>query len=420
MSERIACDVLVVGGGPAGLGAALGAARCGSVVVLLEKNGFLGGLATAGQVGTICGLPPPEGTIATPFSSLGFVRAWVDSLARASGTQVARMPGGLSILPFHPWDFQRLADDLVSRPADLLPVLHAVLISVTVDSGHAVGAEALVSGRMVTLRTKSLVDCTGMATAVHLAGGGIVEEDSPQPSGVIFSMEGVAETLQDLGVRLSSLREISRAGQTGRLSPTCASASFVPGSIRDNRVDIKLSLIPGPEVTHWQRITQMEISARREVEELRRFLTTELPPFRHSHLGRMATQVGVRIPRRALGRRTLSETDVLDCGKFDDGVAWGTWPVEEWDPEGRPHITHLCNGEYYEIPVGCLHSADLENVWMAGRCMSAGNRALASARVIGTALNTGWAAGIAAAFQAGEKPLTEAVECARGHFGGDP
>ncbi|MGB2987371.1 MAG: FAD-dependent oxidoreductase, partial [Phycisphaerae bacterium] len=223
--------------------------------------------------------------------------------------------------------------------------------------------------------------------------------------------------------RLSTLREIHRAATAGRLSPDCATASFVPGSLREGRVDIKLSLGASrlgwhgqntPSNTPWRQMTELEVRARRQVQELADFMRQELPAFHKARLGRMFTQVGPRTGRRAQGRATLSETDVLDCRKSEDGVAWGTWPVEVWEQEASPRLTRLPEGEYYEIPLGCLQAADCECVWMAGRCLSAAPHALASARVIGTAMSTGWAAGAAAAHQASGRPLADAIVFLRG------
>ena len=422
--EPIRCDVLVVGGGSAGIAAAVSAARFGARVTLLEKYGLLGGLATTAQVGTLCGLPPDTLATGRSFTGIPFVREWIDALAEASGTQITDVPGGLRVLPFDSWAFRCLADELVAGQSEVTPLLHATLTSATVGRvcrapgtgrpGGIIQARALIWNRLISLEAKAMVDCTGEATAIHLAEGKVVEDRAPQPPGVVFTVAGAEETLQELGARLSTLREIHRAATAGRLSPDCATASFVPGSLREGHVAIKLSLPHAPSNTPWRQITEWEVRARRRVQELADFLRQELPAFHKARLGRMFTQVGPRTGRHAQGRATLSETDVLDCRKYEDGVAWGTWPVEVWGQEASPRLTRLPEGEYYEIPLGCLQAADCECVWMAGRCLSAAPQALASARVIGTAMSTGWAAGAAAAHQASGRPLADAIAFLRG------
>ena len=112
----------------------------------------------------------------------------------------------------------------------------------------------------------------------------------------------------------------------------------------------------------------------------------------------MAPQVGVRESRRVIGRYQLTRQDVLTGRKFDDAVARACWPIELWQ-EGHLGATYeyLEDGQTYEIPLRSLQARDVENLFIAGRCMSATHEALGSARVIGTCLATGDAVGAAAA-----------------------
>jgi hypothetical protein len=111
-----------------------------------------------------------------------------------------------------------------------------------------------------------------------------------------------------------------------------------------------------------------------------------------------APQVGVRETRRLAGRYRLTRDDVLSARVFDDAVARGSWPIELWQ-DGQPGATYeyLPDGRAYDIPLRCLQARDVANLFMAGRCISASREALGSARVIGTCLATGHAAGTAAA-----------------------
>ena len=166
---------------------------------------------------------------------------------------------------------------------------------------------------------------------------------------------------------------------------------------------MKLAL-PVPAKDDWNAMTALEARGRELVEQLARFLTRETSAFEGARLSRTASQVGIRVGNRVRGLSTLTEQDVLHCNKFSDGVACGAWPTEVWSEGRRPEIGLLPEGEHYEIPVGCLIVEGLGNVFAAGRCISAEPRALASARVIGTALATGWAAGTVAARRAGTVP----------------
>jgi len=113
------------------------------------------------------------------------------------------------------------------------------------------------------------------------------------------------------------------------------------------------------------------------------------------------------------GRAKLANEDVLGGRKSDLGIARGCWPMERWTNGARPEVTFFGERDYYEIPLDCLRPATLDNLFTAGRCFSASAGAMTSARVIGTALATGWAAGTAAAFCALDQPLDQAVETIR-------
>ena len=414
MTDSLSCDVLVVGAGAAGMSAASAAAASGANVVLLERYGFLGGLATAARVGTICGLPADADPRMETRGCFPFVRGWLDSLARSSRTECIRLPGELTVLPYDSWAFRRLADDRVAATEGLTPLLHATLVDVNVRGEGDIEARALVWDRLLGLHARSLIDCSGSATAVRLAGGPVTETTPSQAAGVVFSMEGLASGLDELSVRLSVLRRVGRAVDEGNLSKACASASFVPGSTHDQRVDIKLALDPRPVCETWLRMSKLEIEARRAVGELSAFLVAEIAAFRPAHVGRVAAQVGIRADGLVRGRKVLSQDDVLQGTCFDDGVAWGTWPIEEWSASGSPRLSRLRADGCYEIPLRCMQVDGLDDVWVAGRCLAADSRALASARVIGTALQTGWAAGSAAADRALGRPEHETIARLRG------
>jgi hypothetical protein len=123
-----------------------------------------------------------------------------------------------------------------------------------------------------------------------------------------------------------------------------------------------------------------------------------LPAFARAFLSHVAPQVGVRETRRVIGRYQLTRDDVLSGRKFEDAVARASWPIELWE-EGRlgAMYEYLEDGQTYDIPLRSLHARDVDNLFVAGRCMSATHEALGSARVIGTCLAAGEAVGRAAA-----------------------
>jgi hypothetical protein len=105
----------------------------------------------------------------------------------------------------------------------------------------------------------------------------------------------------------------------------------------------------------------------------------------------------------------LDETDVLKASKFDDAIANSSWPVEEWMLDKRVKMSYLPPGAYYQVPAGCLISNTAGNLFFAGRNISATDAAIASARVMGVCLQTGYAAGVLAATQLQQVPMQQAI-----------
>jgi len=409
MQEKVKCDVLVAGGGPAGIAAGISAARSGARVVLIERYGFLGGMATAAMVGTICGLYVRNDGGKAVYAVGGFPRQWAERLSAASFSKPIALGNGQHVLPFDPWSFRRLADDALRQTNGLKVALHATLTHVRMTAHNGVEAEALVWDRPVTFDAAAIVDCTGEAVAVRLAGGALHEESTGQTPATVFVIEGASREFGRRGARLAALRHIQRACEKGFLSPDCSRVSFLPSPSGGGKVIVKMG-VSWLEGGDWTRMARLEMNARKQIEEMCGFLKKNLAAFKNSYLSNAASQIGIRTGGRARGQVTLTESDVTDCRKWPDAVARGAWPIEEWGDALHPQMTRLPEGEWYDIPAGCLTLEHPDNVFVAGRCISATEKALASARVIATAMGTGWAAGKLASFRALGRDRSAAIE----------
>ena len=413
-AATISCDVLVVGGGAAGVAAAVAAGRAGAQVVLLERYGFLGGLATAAQVGTICGLylrdtAHPK---ATPVAG-GFIMEFAGRLERAAGASRIRLNNGLWVLPYPPPVFASLADALVSESEQVSVMLHTTVAEAQAEGPRLVEVRALAWNEPVALRPRAVVDCSGEATAAALAGAGVENGAGDQVPSLVFVMENVDPGLAERGL-LEVRRELRQAVEQGSLPALCERLALVPGTGADGHLALKINLAPASsDLPLWQQMTAWERQARALVDELQRFLIANTACCRNARLSSVAPQLGIRSGRRIRGRATLADRDVLDARKSSQGIARGCWPMERWGNAPRPEMTFFNEGDYYETPLDCLRPVELDNVLVAGRCFSAAAGAMTSARVIGTALATGWAAGTAAAFQALGRPLDDAVATLR-------
>jgi hypothetical protein len=396
-------DVVVAGGGPAGLGAALAAARAGARVVLCERYGFLGGNLTVAKVGTICGLYVADSADQPQFDFVvgGIAREFAGALARA-GQGVGPVPfKETAVFLYVPWAAKRLADHLVIEEERIDVLLHALVSDVVVDDDllRAVILATKRGPRAVT--GKVFVDCTGDADVAAFAG--VPTELGPpghrQFGSMQFVMQHVDATAAMAAVPiLGELiaehgAHLSRDG--GAIIPTFRAGEFVGAMTRVRNPD------GSPiDVTDVRQATWGELEGRRLAEEAADFLREHVPGFADAFLDDTATTLGVRETRRVLGDYVLTGHDVACGATFDDSIARGAWP-REYHVRGR--TTEYCflpAGVAYQVPYRSLHPCGVSNLLAAGRCLSADHDALASIRVMGPSLALGQAAGTAAALAA--------------------
>ena len=414
----VRCDVLVIGGGAAGIAAAIAAGRAGARTVLLERYGFLGGLASAAWVGTICGLylRDTAGAEAVPVSG-GFAQEFAARLQKMSGAKPMRVESGLWVLPYQPVNFAQVADAMAGEEKNVTVVLHATVAEAQAQNGRLQRVRALAWNEPLAISPAAVVDCTGEATAAALAGAPAEDGGTDQATALVFVLENVDPALAQRGL-LEVRRELRRAVENKILPPICERLSLIPGSAVQGRMAFKLSLFPAtPGRPLWEQVTNWERESRALLEPLRKFLAENVPACREARLHSVAPQLGVRSGRRVLGRARLADADVLGVKKSPQGIARGAWPMERWTSSPRPEMTYFAERDYYDIPLDCLRAKELDNVFVAGRCLSAETGAMTSARVIGTALATGWAAGTAAAFQAAGKAMEAAIKETRKDLG---
>jgi hypothetical protein len=418
-SSAISCDVLVIGGGAAGIGAAAAAGRGGAKVVLLERYGFLGGLATTAQVGTICGLylRDATGAEAVPVGG-GFANEFASRLQTAAGTKPLRVDPGLWVLPYSPPAFARVADKMVNDAGNVTLILHATVAEARAEGRRLNEVRALAWNEPLLFHPAAVVDCTGEATAAALAGANAENGATDQSPALVFVLENVDPALAERGL-LEVRRELRRGVQGGSLPALCERISVVPGTGSNGRFSFKLSLTAADaDSPLWRQVTDWEREARALLDPLARFLIENVAACRNARLDSVAPQLGVRSGRRLLGRARLADADVLGARKSPLGIARGCWPMERWGNGPKPEMTYFAERDYYDISLDCLRPVEFDNVLVAGRCLSAETGAMTSARVIGTAMATGWAAGTAAEFLASGRPLDDAVALVRKQMNG--
>jgi hypothetical protein len=389
-------DVVVIGGGAAGLAAAVGAARAGARTRLVERYGFLGGMATAGMVGTVCGLYR-SGPGGPPALLNDGIAGEVAAGLLARGSRPLRR-GRTVVLPYVPLEFATLADELGAREPSLEVSLHTTCAGVA-TSGPRITGVRLVSWRGIEeVEARAVVDTSGDAIVAWLAG--VSTDTTPaaerQLSSLVFVLQGVAPDAVGGPRTVAVLRRLADGERAGTLVRGGAQASF-RASGRPGEVLVKLALDALGDAA-VDDLGQAERVGRTRVAAVAAFLRAHVAGFGGAFVSHVAPQIGVRETRRIVGRAALERDYVLGARKAPDGVARAAWPIELWQPGADgPRYEYVPDGDHYDVPRGCLESRDCDNLLAAGRCMSATHDAMGSARVIGTCLATGEAAGRLAA-----------------------
>lgn len=401
-------DVLVIGGGPAGISASIAAARSGARTLLVEKYGFLGGLATAGMVGAFCGFftaGPREKTIVG-----GIARQLLDRLKARRGLAekgAIRGGSGLAIYQYNPEVLKYVAEEAVTQ-AGVEILFHTLVVDVFWKTkGTLLGVVIENKSGRSGLLGKTIIDTTGDGDVAWKAGAPYEIGDgkgSGQMMTTIFRL---------INVDLDKARELDHQALHGKIGQALQKKEFtfsrrdgvIYPSIPSGMVQLNITGIPGLNGTDAHQLTRAEIEGRRQVFEYLSFLKKYQPGFEQAEVCSIATQVGVRETRRIFGEYILKEDEVLSGRKFEDGIALGAWPLEFHDPKkAKINWKYLeKEDDYYSIPMGCLIPKNVHNLLVAGRCISTTHMAQASTRVIGPAFAMGEAAGILAVQSAASK-----------------
>ncbi len=392
--REIHADVLVVGGGAAGVAAAVGAARRAGTVVLIERYGFLGGLATAAMVGTVCGMYYRDESDQRRRCYGGFPAEFSEMLVTGSETKPVDFGKGLTFLPYRPFVFRMCCDTVIGR-AGVALLLGCTAVDVDIHDGKILAVHCLQQQRSITIYPAAVVDCSGDACMTVLAAGRLLPEEPRQAAATVFAIAGI-QPIPTESLRFLVIREVKRAARQGTLPPECERLYMIPGLHRNGCAYFKLGL-PAPSGDTGHDYTELERCARERIASITACLRRQAAVFADAFVGDVAAQIGIRTGSRPVGCTTVEEDDITNCRKYDDGVAIGVWPMERWDDDGTLTMTYFAENDHYDIRAGALMSADYSNLYFGGRMISASEAAIASARVIGTCLGTGWAAGCLAA-----------------------
>ncbi len=390
-------DVLVVGGGPAGVAAARAAAQRGAKVTLVERYGFLGGSLAASLVGTLGGLFVRDGE-EIDYLVGGIARECAETL-KERGLAFGPVPWEqTAVLPHVPWGVKDLFDQWVSERENIELRLHTQLVGCDVQDSAIKKVTLLDKSGIVELESKIYVDASGDGDLAFKAGARM--EGSPvQFPSMNFYMANV-NLGEALAAGLATLQSlIKEAIEKGEYDLPRAGGAVIP-TMRPGEVIVAMGRIAinskPVNCADPRELTYAELEGRRQAKLLAEFLREKMPGFSQAYLMDTPAQVGVRSTRRLVGRHVLTGEEVLKGARFEDAICRSAWPVE-MHAEGKGTVLEFLQpGEFYQIPYRSLLPQEIRNLLVVGRCLSATPEGQASARVSATSMAMGEASGVGA------------------------
>jgi hypothetical protein len=396
-------EVVVLGGGPSGMAAAVAAARAGRRTLLLERYGFLGGMGTAAGVTNFCGLHANvHGDIRQVVH--GVADDLLQRIDRLGGLNAPHALFGKTVAQAYDTAAYKIAADDLLLSAGVEVLFHALAAGVVMADERKVQALLVEtkSGRYAVLG-RTFIDASG-------------DGDLAAWAGVPYELgDGAGNMLYPSTMFRVNGIDPERAGKAWEVIPRLMLQAEAEGRYKFPR---KTPIVrPQKSGIEWRvNLTQLanregnamngvdarelsdaEVLGRRQIAQVAGFLR-EVPGFERSYIVDIAPQVGIRETRRVRGLYQLSERDVLDCESFDDTIGVNGWPLElhlKGDVEFRwPQIPE--SRGFNHLPYRMTVPQGLDNVWIAGRCASMSHEAQSAARVTGACFVMGQAAGSAA------------------------
>lgn len=431
-AKRFDTDVIVVGGGPAGICASIAAAREGAKVLLVEQGGFCGGMATLGMVGPFMTSYDRKGErmiIRGLFEEI--VNRMVERGYAIHPSQVRAGTGFSSwivlghdhVTPFEPEGLKLVLDDMLEE-AGVKILYHTQFLRPLMNDSAIEGVEVASKSGLQTIYGKVVIDCTGDGDVAARAGvpfeKGNEELGLMQPATMFFHICNCDEKAMDADVQANINNFYRKDGINYRSFHWRVSQARENGDWRMNRVSLGLFRMPKPDewcvntsrimnvdATDNESLTRAEIEGRRQAEDILKFLRKYVPGCENAKLKSTGSYIGIRESRHIKGDYRLTADDLLSAKVPEDSILLSANSVDvhgRFGPASNEYVP--INGDYYGVPYRSLIAYGVEGLLLAGRCVSADSTAAGAIRVMPPCMAMGQAAGTAAAMatKAGVSP----------------
>jgi hypothetical protein len=388
-------DVIVVGGGAAGVGAAVGAGQCGAKTLLVESGPCLGGAATQKNVLTYCGLYTQSDPIKRAVGGVGHdVLRHLEHLGGVEGPLRLPAPSNHVIAVIDP-EAVKLALDRVVTAAKIDLLLHTVLVGADRNDDRITAITLQDDRGPRQVVGKTFVDASGEGDLAALGG-----------ASVRYGNQEIAQA-GTMGVRFGGIKP--GADRSAKRWAEAVRAARIRGDKQLNKEDgLALALpLSGDLITYYvdasynaldgASITGAEVEGRERAWAYLRAVQA-IPGYEKAYIVSTGPKFGTRESRHVNAHYQLTERDVTTGAHFDDVVALGAWPMEYHPGEGKPTVwKDIRDKGTFDIPLRTLKSVNTANLFAAGRLADGDSGGGGAIRVMGTSFATGQAAGVAAA-----------------------
>ncbi len=388
-------DVVVIGGGAAGVAAAIGASECNVKTLLIERNPYLGGEATHSNVTSFCGyFTRGENPDQVVFGVGERVLQKLRDMNESTDYFISKATGNASIR-FNPEKLKVVFDDLIEESnVDLL--LNISMIGIKKSNNRIEEITCMDDEGYVNIKAKAFIDATGDANVANLAG-----------LKTFWGDENGKTQMASLSVRIDHLPK------DDDINPKDLEAAIIQGKKdgipylhKEKGLIIKIPFedygfltIPSLHLDDLtaQTLTKAEINLRKQAQSYVEAFKRYVPYLKDIRLVSTGPRIGIRESRRIIGEEILNHEDVLAGRKREDSIGRGGWSPEIHKDIKELIYIHIKDNDYYDIPITTLRSKDIANLWCCGRNISCDPISHSSVRVMATGFVTGQGAGVGAA-----------------------